>query len=203
MGETNDSTQLRTPLSLSRNQLAALPQIGSRRLVTPRKLRGALAVSCLGRKSILTVFLRMHNPRLAVVVGYFEFVGFDALIPETRSQNTKAHQITNTRSRMMAPSVAGFTNKSTGVKISNSVPRTSFQLNLCEFTLPIFPPSAARKACQRATKSSTLAVTVFRPHHRRPMITRVTPMQTRSTPAHLLGVTCSPRKNFPPNAPAP
>jgi hypothetical protein len=78
-------------------------------------------------------------------VGYFDFVGIVALRPETRSQSTKAHQITNTRSRRMALSVVGFTNKNTGVRISSSPPRTIFQLYLCEFTPPLFPLSNARR----------------------------------------------------------
>lgn len=76
-----------------------------------------------------------------LVEGHSEFVGFDALNPDTRSQNTNAHQITSTRSRRMASEFAGFTNKNRGVKISSVVPRKILQLPLREFTPPPFPPS--------------------------------------------------------------
>jgi hypothetical protein len=72
-------------------------------------------------------------------MGYLEFVGIVVLSPEPISQSTKAHQITNTISRRMAASVAGFTNKRSGVRISSTMPRTVFQLYR-EFTHYSFRP---------------------------------------------------------------
>ena len=70
------------------------------------------------------------------------FVGFGSLKPVTRSQITKAHQITRARSRTMAFPVVGFTNKPTGVRISRSIPTTTFGLALFSLGLSLTLPSA-------------------------------------------------------------
>ncbi len=78
-----------------------------------------------------------------LVAGYFESVGLDSFMPVTKSQSTKAHQITSRRSRRAAALVIGLKNKNTGVSIRSRIPQNIFTLALCCFTVPLVSPSAA------------------------------------------------------------
>jgi hypothetical protein len=74
--------------------------------------------------------------------AYFESVGFGSFNPVIKSQNMKPHQINSTTSRIMADPVVGFTNRNTGVRISKSIPTTTFGLALFSFALSLTLPSA-------------------------------------------------------------